>query len=137
MKRRVDTMSLKLYNTMTRKKEQFQPRESGKVAMYVCGPTTYNFTHVGNARMFVVFDMIRRYLMFKGYDVNYVQNFTDVDDKIIQRGNEEGMEPLALGQKYIKEYFKDAASLNILPATVHPKATAVSYTHLRAHETDS
>lgn len=91
--------------------------------MYVCGPTTYNFIHVGNARMFVVFDMIRRYFMYKGYDVQYVQNFTDVDDKIIKRGNEEGMEPLALGQKYIEEYFKDAASLNILPATVHPKAT--------------
>ncbi|TGE35976.1 cysteine--tRNA ligase [Desulfosporosinus fructosivorans] len=116
-------MSLKLYNTMTRQKEQFQPRESGKVAMYVCGPTTYNFIHVGNARMFVVFDMIRRYFMYKGYDVNYVQNFTDVDDKIIKRGNEEGMEPLALGQKYIAEYFKDALALNILPATVHPKAT--------------
>src|SRR5665647_3474180 len=123
MKRRVDTMSLKLFNTMTRQKEQFQPRESGKVAMYVCGPTTYNFIHVGNARMFVVFDMIRRYLMYKGYYVHYVQNFTDVDDKIIQRGNAEGMEPLALGQKYIEEYFKDATALNILPATVHPKAT--------------
>lgn len=91
--------------------------------MYVCGPTTYNFIHVGNARMFVVFDMIRRYFMYKGYDVNYVQNFTDVDDKIIQRGNVEGMDPLALGQKYIEEYFKDATALNILPATVHPKAT--------------
>jgi cysteinyl-tRNA synthetase len=108
---------------MTRQKEQFQPRESKKVAMYVCGPTTYNFIHVGNARMFVVFDMIRRYFIYKGYDVNYVQNFTDVDDKIIQRGNVEGMDPLALGQKYIEEYFKDATALNILPATVHPKAT--------------
>ncbi|KGP76318.1 cysteinyl-tRNA synthetase [Desulfosporosinus sp. Tol-M] len=116
-------MSLILFNTMTRQKEQFQPRESGKVAMYVCGPTTYNFIHVGNARMFVVFDMIRRYFMYKGYDVNYVQNFTDVDDKIIQRGNVEGMEPLALGQKYIEEYIKDAQALNILPATVHPKAS--------------
>jgi len=93
------------------------------VAMYVCGPTTYNFIHVGNARMFVVFDMIRRYFMYKGYDVQYVQNFTDVDDKIIQRGNLEGMEPLALGQKYIAEYLKDAKALNVLPATVHPKAT--------------
>jgi len=116
-------MSLKLFNTMTRKKEQFQPREIGKVAMYVCGPTTYNFIHVGNGRMFVAFDMIRRYFMYKGYDVQYVQNFTDVDDKIIKRGHEEGMEPLALGQKYIKEYYKDATALNILPATVHPKAT--------------
>lgn len=116
-------MSLKLYNTMTRQKEVFRPRESGRVAMYVCGPTTYNYFHAGNARMFVVFDMIRRYFIYKGYDVFYVQNFTDVDDKIIKRGNEEGMEPLALGQKYIDEYFKDAQALNILPATIHPKAT--------------
>lgn len=91
--------------------------------MYVCGPTTYNYFHAGNARMFVVFDMIRRYFTYKGYDVRYVQNFTDVDDKIIQRGNVEGMDPLALGQKYIDEYFKDAKALNIIPATVHPKAT--------------
>ncbi|SHI63830.1 cysteine--tRNA ligase [Desulfosporosinus lacus] len=116
-------MSLKLYNTMTRQKEEFKPRESGKVAMYVCGPTTYNYFHAGNARMFVVFDMIRRYFLYKKYDVRYVQNFTDVDDKIIQRGNIEGMDPLALGQKYIEEYFKDAEALNLLPATVHPKAT--------------
>ena len=116
-------MSLKLFNTMNREKEEFQPRESGKVAMYVCGPTTYNYFHAGNARMFVVFDMIRRYFMYKGFDVRYVQNFTDVDDKIIQRGNVEGMDPLALGQKYIEEYFKDAKALNLLPATVHPKAT--------------
>ena len=116
-------MSLKLFNTMTRQKELFQPRESGKVAMYVCGPTTYNYFHAGNGRMFVVFDMIRRYFMYKGYDVRYIQNFTDVDDKIIQRGNLEGMDPMALGQKYIDEYFKDALALNLLPATVHPKAT--------------
>jgi cysteinyl-tRNA synthetase len=116
-------MSLKLFNTMSRKKEEFQPRDKGKVAMYVCGPTTYNYFHAGNGRMFVVFDMIRRYFMYKGYDVRYVQNFTDVDDKIIQRGNTEGMEPLALAQKYIDEYFKDAKALNILPATVHPKAS--------------
>ncbi|WP_042333237.1 cysteine--tRNA ligase [Desulfosporosinus meridiei] len=116
-------MSLKLFNTMTRQKEEFQPRESGKVAMYVCGPTTYNYFHAGNARMFVVFDMIRRYFIYKGFDVRYVQNFTDIDDKIIQRGNVEGMDPLALGQKYIDEYFKDAKELNLLPATVHPKAT--------------
>ncbi|MBP1759407.1 MAG: cysteinyl-tRNA synthetase [Firmicutes bacterium] len=91
--------------------------------MYVCGPTTYNYFHAGNARMFVVFDMIRRYFAYKGYDVRYIQNFTDIDDKIIQRGNVEGMDPLALGQKYIEEYFKDAKALNLLPATVHPKAT--------------
>ncbi|SPF38155.1 Cysteine--tRNA ligase [Candidatus Desulfosporosinus infrequens] len=91
--------------------------------MYVCGPTTYNYFHAGNGRMFVVFDMIRRYFMYKGYDVRYVQNFTDVDDKIIQRGKVEEMDPLALGQKYIDEYFKDAEALNLLPATIHPKAT--------------
>ncbi len=91
--------------------------------MYACGPTTYNFFHAGNARMLVVFDMIRRYLMYKGYEVLYVQNFTDVDDKIIQRAQEEGMDPLKLAQKYINEYFKDAQALNILPATIHPKAT--------------
>ena len=92
-------MSLKLFNTMTRQKEEFQPRESGKVAMYVCGPTTYNYFHAGNGRMFVVFDMIRRYLMYKGYDVRYVQNFTDVDDKIIQRGKVEGDGPFSLRSK--------------------------------------
>ena len=91
--------------------------------MYVCGPTTYNYFHAGNARMFVVFDMIRRYFTYKGHEVRYVQNFTDVDDKIIQRGNVEGMDPMALGQKYIEEYFKDAKALNLLPATIHPKAT--------------
>ena len=91
--------------------------------MYVCGPTTYNFFHVGNGRTLVAFDMIRRYLMYKGFDVTFVQNFTDVDDKIIKRGHEEGMEPLALAQKYIDEYYKDAGALNLLPATIHPKAT--------------
>ncbi|MDI6812694.1 MAG: cysteine--tRNA ligase [Desulfitobacteriaceae bacterium] len=116
-------MSLRLYNTMTRQKETFQPRQSGKVAMYACGPTTYNFIHIGNARMLVVFDMFRRYLMYKGYEVHYVQNFTDVDDKIIQRARKEGVDPLALARRYIKEYFQDAEELGILEATVHPKAT--------------
>lgn len=116
-------MSLRLFNTMSRQKEEFKPRESGKVAMYTCGPTVYNYFHVGNGRMLVVFDMIRRYLMYKGYDVTFVQNFTDVDDKIIQRGKEEGMDPLALSRKYIVEYFEDARALKLLPATIHPKAT--------------
>lgn len=116
-------MSLKLFNTMSRQKEEFKPRESGKVAMYTCGPTVYNYVHVGNGRMLVVFDMIRRYLMYKGFEVTFVQNFTDVDDKIIKRGQEEGMDPLALSKKYIEEYVKDAKALHILPATVHPKAT--------------
>ncbi|MEA4901673.1 cysteine--tRNA ligase [Desulfitobacterium sp.] len=116
-------MSLKLFNTMNHQKEEFKPRDSGKVAMYTCGPTVYNYVHVGNGRMLVVFDMIRRYLMYKGYDVTFVQNFTDVDDKIIKRGLEEGVDPLVLSQKYIEEYFKDARALHVLPATVHPKAT--------------
>lgn len=116
-------MSLKLFNTMTRQKEEFKPREEGKVAMYTCGPTVYNYFHVGNGRMLVVFDMIRRYLMYKGYEVTFIQNFTDIDDKIIQRGKEEGMDPLILSKKYIQEYFKDAQALGIMPATVHPKAT--------------
>ncbi|NMA70097.1 MAG: cysteine--tRNA ligase [Desulfitobacterium sp.] len=116
-------MSVRLYNTMTQQKEEFIPREEGKVAMYTCGPTVYNYFHVGNGRMLVVFDMIRRYLLYKGYDVTYVQNFTDIDDKIIARGLEEGMDPLELAEKYIEEYFKDAEALNIMPATVHPKAT--------------
>jgi len=116
-------MSVKLFNTMTRQKEELQTREKGKVAIYTCGPTTYNYFHVGNGRMLVVFDMIRRYLIYKGYEVYFVQNFTDVDDKIIKRAEEEGENALALAQRYIGEYFKDAQALNILPANVHPKAT--------------
>jgi cysteinyl-tRNA synthetase len=116
-------VTIRLYNTMTRKKEEFVPREQGKVAIYACGPTTYNLFHVGNARMLVIFDTIRRYFEYRGYKVTYVQNFTDIDDKIINRAKEEGMEALALGQKYIEEYFKDAEALNIKRADVHPKAT--------------
>jgi cysteinyl-tRNA synthetase len=116
-------MAVKLYNTLTRRKEEFVPREQGRVAIYACGPTTYNYFHLGNARMLVVFDMVRRYFQYKGYAVTYVQNFTDVDDKIINRAAEEGCDPLALARKYIDEYFKDAQALNILPADVHPKAT--------------
>ncbi|NLL51406.1 MAG: cysteine--tRNA ligase [Peptococcaceae bacterium] len=116
-------MAIRLYNTMTRGKEDFIPREPGKVAIYACGPTTYNFFHLGNARMLVVFDMVRRYLKYRGYQVTYVQNFTDVDDKIINRAAEEGCDPMELAQRYIDEYYKDAAALNILKADVHPKAT--------------
>ncbi|MGE4273369.1 MAG: cysteine--tRNA ligase [Desulfitobacterium sp.] len=116
-------MSLRLFNTMSHQKEEFIPREEGKVAMYTCGPTVYNYFHVGNGRMLVVFDMIRRYLLYKGYDVTFVQNFTDIDDKIINRGNEEGMDPLKLAEKYIEEYFKDAKALNLMTASIHPKAT--------------
>lgn len=111
---------MEIYNTLTRRKETFQPREPGKVYMYVCGPTTYNYIHLGNARPLVFFDTVRRYLAYRGYDVLYVQNFTDVDDKIINRAREEGEEPLSLARKYIDEYFKDADALNVRRADKHP-----------------
>jgi len=116
-------MAVRLYNTLTRHKEEFIPGNQGKATIYACGPTTYNFFHLGNARMLVVFDMVRRYLLHRGYEVTYIQNFTDVDDKIIKRAAEEGCDPLALAQKYIKEYYLDARALNIMQADVHPKAT--------------
>ena len=114
---------MKLYNTLTRKKEEFVPIEEGKVSMYVCGPTVYNYFHIGNARPFVVFDTMRKYLEYRGYKVKYVQNFTDVDDKIINRAKEEGLTAGEVSEKYIDEYYKDAAALNIKKATVHPKVT--------------
>lgn len=116
-------MTIKLYNSMTRQKEDFVPGEPGKVKMYVCGPTTYNFIHLGNARPLIVFDTIRRYFSYKGYQVTYVQNFTDIDDKIINRAQEEKMDPLDLAQKYIGEYFKDAQALGVLAADLHPKVS--------------
>lgn len=115
--------SLQVYNTLTRKKEPFIPKEEGHVRMYVCGPTTYNFIHLGNARPIVIFDTIRRYLEYLGYEVTYVQNFTDVDDKIINKANEEGREPLELAASYIEEYFKDADKLKVKRASVHPKVS--------------
>ncbi|MCL6636144.1 MAG: cysteine--tRNA ligase, partial [Peptococcaceae bacterium] len=114
---------MEIYNTLSGRKETFVPREAGKVRMYVCGPTTYNYIHLGNARPLVFFDTVRRYFLYKGYDVLYVQNFTDVDDKIINRAREEGGEPLALAAKYIGEYFKDADALNVRRADVHPKVS--------------
>lgn len=111
---------MKIYNTLSGKKEELVTLDPNKVNIYVCGPTTYNYIHLGNARPLVVFDTVRRYLMYKGYDVTYVQNFTDVDDKIINRAKEEGMDALELGQKYINEYFQDADKLNVLRADVHP-----------------
>ncbi len=114
---------MEVYNTMTRRKETFQPREPGKVSLYVCGPTTYNYIHLGNARAFVVFDTVRRYFTYKGYDVFYIQNFTDVDDKIINRAREEGKDPLVLACNYIDEFFKDTDAMNIRRADVHPKVT--------------
>ena len=113
---------MKLYNTLTRTKEEFIPLE-GKVKMYVCGPTVYNYIHIGNARPFIMFDTLRRYLQYKGYDVTFVQNFTDVDDKIIKRGHEEGISPEDVANKYINEYFVDADGLGIQRADVHPRVT--------------
>lgn len=114
---------MKIYNTLTRKKEEFVPIEEGKVRMYVCGPTVYNYFHIGNARPFVVFDTMRKYLEYRGYKVKFVQNFTDVDDKIINRAKEDGITAQEVGEKYIEEYFKDAAALNVKKATVHPRVT--------------
>ncbi|MEG2985588.1 MAG: cysteine--tRNA ligase [Peptostreptococcaceae bacterium] len=114
---------MKLYNTLTRKKEEFIPIEEGKVKMYVCGPTVYNYIHIGNARPFIIFDTLRRYLEYRGYSVDYVQNFTDVDDKIIKRGHEEEISPEEVANKYIDEYFIDADGLGIKRATVHPRVT--------------
>ena len=112
-----------LFNTMSRKKEEFVPLEEGKVRMYVCGPTVYNLIHIGNARPMIIFDTVRRYLEYKGYDVNYVSNFTDVDDKIIKKANEEGVSPEEISQRYIAECKKDMAGMNVKPATTHPLAT--------------
>ena len=114
---------MKVFNTETRMKEELIPLEEGKIKMYACGPTVYNFFHVGNARCFVVFDMLRRYLRYRGYDVMFVQNFTDIDDKMIKRANEEGTTVKAVADRYIEEYFKDAKGLGIEPATFHPHAT--------------
>lgn len=114
---------MKIYNTLTRRKEEFVPIDPDLIRIYVCGPTVYNFFHIGNARPFVVFDTFRRYLEYKGYNVKFVQNFTDVDDKIINRAREEGITPLEVADKYIAEYYKDAAALNIKKATVHPRVS--------------
>jgi cysteinyl-tRNA synthetase len=114
---------MKLYNTLTRQKEEFVPVHEGKVGMYVCGPTVYNYIHIGNARPMVVFDTVRRYLEYKGYDVNYVSNFTDVDDKIIKKAIEEGVSSSEISERFIKECKKDMEGLNVMPATHHPKAT--------------
>lgn len=114
---------MKIYNTLTRKKEEFIPLEEGKVRMYVCGPTVYNYIHIGNARPMIVFDTVRRYLEHKGYEVNYVSNFTDVDDKIIKKANEEGVDASIISQRYIAEAKADMESLNVREATRHPKAT--------------
>ena len=112
-----------IYNSLTRKKEPFTPLHEGKVGIYACGPTVYNYFHIGNARPFITFDVLRRQLEREGYQVTFVQNFTDIDDKMIRRANEEGITVKELGERFIGEYYKDAAALGIRPATVHPKAT--------------
>ena len=114
---------MRIYNTLSRRKEEFKPLEEGKVKMYVCGPTVYNLIHIGNARPMIVFDTVRRYLEYKGYDVNYVSNFTDVDDKIIKKANEEGVSAEEISTRYIAECKKDMEGMNIKPATTHPLAT--------------
>lgn len=114
---------MKIYNTLTRQKETFTPIEEGKVRMYVCGPTVYNLIHIGNARPMIVFDTFRRYMEYKGYEVNYVTNFTDVDDKIIKKAQEEGVDASEISTRYIAECKKDMEGMNIRPATVHPLAT--------------
>lgn len=114
---------MKIYNTLTREKEEFVPIEPGKVKIYACGPTVYNLIHIGNARPICVFDTLRRYLTYRGYQVEFVQNFTDVDDKIIKRALEEGVPAKEISERYIAEYKKDATALNVMEASVHPKVT--------------
>lgn len=114
---------MKIYNTLTRRKEEFEPIRKGQVNIYVCGPTVYNYIHIGNARPIAVFDTLRRYMEYRGYKVKYAQNFTDVDDKIINRAKDEGVSALEISERYIKEYFDDADALNVRRADVHPKVS--------------
>ena len=114
---------MKVFNTLTRKKEELIPLKEGEFKIYACGPTVYNFIHIGNARPLCVFDVMRRYLEYRGNKVNFVQNFTDIDDKIIRRANEEGVTFKDISEKYIEEFWVDAKGMNIREATTHPKAT--------------
>lgn len=114
---------MKIYNTLTRKKQDFVPIDKNEVKMYSCGPTVYDYFHIGNARPFIVFDTMRRYLEYSGYKVKFVQNFTDIDDKMIKRANEEGITVKELGERFIEEYYKDAKAIGVENATIHPKAT--------------
>lgn len=114
---------MKIYNTMSRKKEEFIPIDENEIKIYVCGPTVYNYFHIGNARPFVVFDTLRRYLQYRGKNVKFVQNFTDVDDKIINKAREEGMEAQAVADRFIQEYYQDAEALNVRKADIHPRVT--------------
>lgn len=114
---------MKLFNTLTRQKEEFKPLVPGQVSMYVCGPTVYNYIHIGNARSAIAFDTIRRYFEYKGYKVNYVSNFTDVDDKMINEARAEGTTVPELAERYIQAFLEDTRALNIEEATLHPRAT--------------
>ena len=114
---------MKIYNHLTREKEEFVPIHEGKVSIYSCGPTVYDYFHIGNARPFILFDELRRYLEYRGYEVTFVQNFTDIDDKMINRANREGITVKELADRFIEEYFKDAEGLGIKKATIHPRAT--------------
>lgn len=116
-------MGIRIFNTLTRTKEDFIPLKEGEVSMYVCGPTVYNYFHIGNARTFVTFDTVRRYLEYRGYKVKFVQNFTDIDDKMIKRANEDGITVKVLGDRFIDEYYKDADALGLMRATINPRAT--------------
>ena len=128
---------IQVFNTLTNKKEDFQTMEPNKVRMYVCGPTVYNFIHIGNARPICVFDVFRRFLTYRGYDVTFVQNYTDVNDKIIKQSKQEDLTPEATAEKYIREYETDAKGLNVLPATVHPKFPCISTKSLTSSRNSS
>ena len=114
---------MRIFNSMTRKKDEFHPIHQGEVRIYACGPTVYNYIHIGNARPLIVFDTLRRYLEYRGYRVTFVQNFTDIDDKMIRAANEQGITVKELGEHFIAEYFKDAQALGVRPASIHPRAT--------------
>ena len=117
---------MKLFNSMSRTKEEFVPITPGEVKMYSCGPTVYNYFHVGNARPFIIFDLLRRYFEYRGYKVAFVQNFTDIDDKVINKANDEGVTYDVIADRYIKEYFVDAQGLGIRPATVHSNSNILN-----------
>ena len=114
---------MQIYNTLTKKKEEFKPIEPNKIGMYVCGPTVYNFFHIGNARPFLFFDVVRNFFIYLGYEVKYIQNITDIDDKIINRANEEGIEYFEFTKRYITAFYEDLEKLNVTSADVNPKAT--------------
>ncbi|NQD51503.1 class I tRNA ligase family protein, partial [Bacillus altitudinis] len=116
-------MTINIYNTLTRKKEEFVPLEPGKVKMYVCGPTVYNYIHIGNARPAIVYDTVRKYLEYSGYDVNFVSNFTDVDDKLIKAANELGEDVPTIADRFIQAYFEDVSALGCKKADLHPRVT--------------